>query len=900
MGAESTMDVDAWLLAGGTVVAASERAARWMATKFHRARQAEGHTAWPTPAILDWHSFLRGCWDRKMTDDRVVLNPLQEQALWTRLITQSAPAATAVAGTAERLGALAMEAHHLLCNYAPQLLHDKARIGWDRDAGAFSSWLAAFNKLCGDSRVISEVRLPMELSQSFEPDFPVRPPLLLAGFDRILPVQRRFFSAWGADDFVREIPVGSSASNSRFYAADDPASELAACALWAKAQLAKDPRARLLLVTQDMPECRGEIERAFHRFSAGGLRGSAGASMLEFSLGAPLGQVELGRAAILLLRWLNGAIAENELDWLLATGLIAASQEEFQALPAVMRELRRRGLQRPNWTLAQFLRRQTRAALPPEWAERMKHAARRAEEFERQPRSAHAWADFAAELLHAAGWPGYRPLESAEYQVLRRWQQVLDNCASLGFDGYSMRWSEFIAVVERVANDTLFAPESEGAPILVAGPAESAGLEADGIWFLGVSEERWPQSGSMHPLLPTGVQRDAGMPHSSAKFDWNLAAAITHRLLASAPEVHFSYARQTGGVEARASRIVTQLVGTSRELGPELIATPAPVPEVVNIEDAAQIPYPFHEVSGGAAVLTAQSRCPFRAFATSRLSAEQWQAAETGLNAQERGLLLHEVLHSIWAGPPNGIRTHAELADKADRLESFVETHVRRVLGETMPERAREDMPARYLEIEATRLIGLLSEWLRYESARVPFAVAETECSARSAIAGLELKVRLDRIDRLGDGSLLVIDYKTGLVSPQSWDLPRPDDVQLPLYASFGLSGKDKVGGLVFARIRSGKSKEFAGRVRQGQETLMASLGAQTSLVKRPLLDSDLGKWRLYVEQMARDYLAGCAVAEPRDYPKTCDRCGLEALCRIQENAPQLAEDGNGEEETYE
>jgi RecB family exonuclease len=120
-----------------------------------------------------------------------------------------------------------------------------------------------------------------------------------------------------------------------------------------------------------------------------------------------------------------------------------------------------------------------------------------------------------------------------------------------------------------------------------------------------------------------------------------------------------------------------------------------------------------------------------------------------------------------------------------------------------MPARAREQMPPRYLELEATRLIGLVSEWLRYESARVPFTVAETEYDAQPSIAGLKLKVRLDRIDRLNDDSLLVIDYKSGLVSSSAWDLPRPDDVQLPLYAGFALEdGPENAGGLVRADSR--------------------------------------------------------------------------------------------------
>jgi hypothetical protein len=47
---------------------------------------------------------------------------------------------------------------------------------------------------------------------------------------------------------------------------------------------------------------------------------------------------------------------------------------------------------------------------------------------------------------------------------------------------------------------------------------------------------------------------------------------------------------------------------------------------------------------------------------------------------------------------------------------------------------------------------------------------------------------------------------------------------------------------------------------------------------------------------MARDFIAGRAEVDPREYPKTCERCGLQALCRIQDNPPQ-AEDESGDAE---
>lgn len=884
------------------MVTASERATRFLTARFHRGRRQQGLTAWPAPSILDWQSFLRKTWDERVSDGRMVLNSLQEQSLWAQIVSESAPAAVELAGAADRLAVLATEAHHRLCAYAPQLLRDGARVGWDRDAGVFSLWLAAFNRICREGKLVSAARLALELCEPLKTDCTERPHLLLAGFDRILPVQQSFFAAWGNRDCVREISLDAAAAQVQFHAAPDPSLELAACALWAKAQLAANPHARLLVITQDARNRRGEIERAFHRYCTVGKNASAAASLIEFSLGVPLGQAAIARAAQLILRWLGGAIAENELDWLLATSRMAATPAEARSLLAFMRALRRKGLQRPRWTLAAFLHQRPNANLPPEWVRHITRAQQHLQESARRLQSPLVWAELVPHLLEITGWPGAaRPggLTSAEYQVLRRWQQTVDECASLGFDGRRIAWSDFLEILDRTVSETLFAPESVEAPILIAGPAESAGLTADAVWFLGASEDAWPSPGAAHPFLPIGVQRQAGMPHASPRLDWELAGVMTRRLLASAPAFHFSYAQQSEGVEARPSRIVTQLAVEPQPLPAELVAPPAPEPLTVCFEDAIQIPYLKSRISGGSRILTAQSQCAFQAFAVARLGAEKWSPAEAGLSASERGLLLHGVLHSIWSGPPDGIRSHGELCQKIDRIESFAQDHVRRVVKKAMPVRAHDCMPVRYVELEATRLTRLVSEWLRYEAARAPFTVAETEYDAHPSIAGIEIKVRLDRIDRLSDDSLLVIDYKSGLVSPKSWDLPRPDDVQLPLYACFALpDAPESAGGLVFAQIRAGKDKEFSGCVRNARDTLMSSLSAQNALVKKPLSDSDLAAWREYIEKMARDFLLGKAEAAPRNYPKTCERCGLDGLCRIREHPPQLDGDLDDDEET--
>ncbi len=861
------------------VVAASDRAARAAQMDYHRRRRAEGATAWPSPLIQSWTPFVASAWEQFAHDERMILNSEQELALWSEIIGRERHLATALEAPRRRMARLAADAYALLAAYAPRFLRESTRTAWDRDAGSFSRWLTAFDQACALGSYLSQSRLALDLVPLLRRDSAPRPPLLLLGFDRLLPTQAALIEEWGTS---QQPEPGPKSSDLHFYTARDEQSEVAACAAWCTQQLALKPDARLLVVSQDIAERRGEIERAFLRAES-----PSSALLFEFSLGVPLLQIPLARAAFLFLRWLDGSVTEFELDWLFACGYLTTSSEESLALQSHMRSLRRRNLAHPDWTLDAFLR---SGQLPSAWLHRITHAQRLLSATRGRIRTPLEWAALVPDLMHAVGLPAERTLSSAEFQAWQRWGYALDVSASLGFDSRRVAWSDFLPSLEGILETTLFAPESTDAAIRIVGPGESAGLHADGIWFLGADEDAWPASGAAHPLLPLSIQREFAMPHASPRHDAELATSITSRLVASAPVVHFSYASQKEEAEARPSRIVALQAGSPRPIPAQLAVRPSVTPIAIAFDDTSHVPLAPGRAPGGASVLTAQSQCPFKAFATARLGAKPWEPVEFGLSASQRGLLIHEVMRAVWAGPPDGFSTLQDLLACTD-LQSFVVAHVDRALVQLSDEIKRR-MPQQYLALESTRLTRVITDWLEFESKRHPFVVVQTESECTVDIAGLSLDLRLDRTDQLSDGSLLVIDYKTGNVSPRDWDLPRPDDVQLPLYAGFACSTQP--GGLVFAKLRAGQF-EFAGRTADATGTLLGNLGRNTGLVRKPLTPDQLADWRDYIEQLACDFLAGRASPDPRDYPKTCDACGLHAICRILEN--RIEPDPEEEEE---
>ena len=84
------------------------------------------------------------------------------------------------------------------------------------------------------------------------------------------------------------------------------------------------------------------------------------------------------------------------------------------------------------------------------------------------------------------------------------------------------------------------------------------------------------------------------------------------------------------------------------------------------------------------------------------------------------------------------------------------------------------------------------------------------------------------------------------------------------------------------------------GELRAGFYSLQSS-GNKKAIVRDRLAQEHLDDWNNSIKQLAQDFLDGNADVDPREYPKTCERCDLHALCRVQENRAE-SDDGDEEE----
>jgi ATP-dependent helicase/nuclease subunit B len=890
---------------GFTVIASSARAARALRRSYGEAQRALGLEAWQSPDILDWDSWLNRCWQKRLrsgAENRLLLTTLQEQQIWVRLVKPSIEGRRliSVLGVAE----LAQQAYALLCNYrALDFLNGERLAGTDVES--FRQWARAFSQTCTREEWLSRSQLPLALAEAMLNNH-VEPTtrLLLTGFDRFTPSQQHLIEALEQLGHPVEIADSSTISAAELpvlVQAVHKQDEIATCALWVRHQLAAAAEGnspRIAVVVPAVSSVRAEIERIFRRILVPravpiGVRDLP--LPFEFSLGVPLAEVPMARAALLLLRWINRALPQDQASWLMLSGFICEHQGELLPMAAFDARLRTQSMRQPEQdldTFLQFLNRAWQEAAPLDPLRHRLRSARRLLPTNGALNFAE-WASLAERILNTVHWSGPHTQGSEDFQVQARWSQLLDAVAALAFDGRKVDYAAFLEVLEHHARQTIFAPESRDAPVQILGPFEAAGLTFDALWFLGADDASWPPVARPHPFLTRSLQRKHEMPHANSDVDWKLAQQATTRLENSATRCVFSYAAQDGESACRPSTLVNfgerqvtadhlrTLIGAEEDLAAE-----HDIPLVVKDEEpAAVLPWPVEKDAGGADILRNQAACPFRAFATRRLAARAIDETDWGLNYGERGSVVHAILEKLWAELKN--RNSLLQARRDGRLTAVVERHVEEALARYKVDGPKQIWNHAYLDAERHRILSLIEEWLAYEESRTDFTVESREEKRTAVVGDLKLQVRVDRVDAV-NGGRVIIDYKTGAVRKELWDGPRPDDPQLPIYAGYGQV--EDLKGVLLGRVAEDKL-EFIGRVEDGG----LIIPGDTSLSNPPYSAEMLQGWQTVLLNLAQQFLNGEAQVEPKQYPDTCKFCDLPGLCRIAESERARTDDDDGE-----
>jgi ATP-dependent helicase/nuclease subunit B len=639
---------------------------------------------------------------------------------------------------------------------------------------------------------------------------------------------------------------------------------LNAAMTWAGEQKLRRPRASVMVVLASAGRLDAKLEQRLRR--AFSVRDDTGPGVCGAQLGVPgatmFADVPLVQSALLILEG-RRVRPWDEISRLLLSPYLGEADAERGARALLDCRMRRRG--DVDVAIPAVIDAARNAPVPcPGLAIRLETLTTMRDAMPRRA-SMQEWMRFAEDLLNAAGWPGDRALNGAEQAALSEWRRVMDAVATLDAVVAACSWPIAFGKWRATLRRRQLSADTDLNAVQVVTLDEAALLDPDALWVAGLHDGAWPEAIETNPLLPFSLQREHGLPGADPELELAHAEAVINCLRTRHPDAIWSYASVEGETPRRP---LAGAVGIPVAQDPT-----APWPRQAagarfdSCDDVYAPGLPADAAAGGGvALFSDQAACPFRGFARHRLAAGTPEDASPVLDRRQRGSLIHAVMAAFW----RRTKSSAHLAATGeDEVWEILAACVSQVVNEF---RVRHRLLDAYWALERTRLADLAREWLSLERGRGEFEVVACEQAGAAQVGAYTVKTRIDRIDRLANGDVVIIDYKTGEVPRTGWSVPRPDQPQLPLYAVGVID--ERVAGIAYARIKKGSCRivdEPRGIMRDGG---VASDASAAWAIRQE-------EWRVALADLADEIASGFALVDPKRGAVTCRYCDLQCLCRI-------------------
>ena len=243
---------------GALVITANERAASGLRRAYDQQQRASGVASWEPPLIRSWTSWCHGLWRDLLLTGRanaLLLNPLQEHALWTQIIADDSASTRSAAGRLAEMSAAAWRALGAFRGQKRLQHTGPSGPAPSVDTDAFARWSTHFVRRCREDALLSEAALEDTLADAFDAGdlTPGHTRLLLIGFDDDLsPAQQRLLGAACRSTSSPEVlAIGNPAQDAKLVLAPDDREELHACARWCRQMLSAGLRVAIILPDPD-------------------------------------------------------------------------------------------------------------------------------------------------------------------------------------------------------------------------------------------------------------------------------------------------------------------------------------------------------------------------------------------------------------------------------------------------------------------------------------------------------------------------------------------------------------------------------------------------------------------------------------------------------------------------
>ena len=450
------------------------------------------------------------------------------------------------------------------------------------------------------------------------------------------------------------------------------------------------------------------------------------------------------------------------------------------------------------------------------------------------------------------GFTSDRNLSSSEFQVYEKYQveslvlNKLSNFHKLNTLG------EALKILIAHMNAVIFQPQSGSANIHILGSLEAEGLFFDFAWVTSMTNSFLPGKIKMPLFIPSKISIEYSLPGTSFELITKESESTLINLKNLSNNLTFSYSASSDSREQLSTPYLLfedfqpveehQVVHREMEL----------------IEDFSGPKIDNLDIKKGVKTLQDQMGCEFKGFAN-RLNFQEINDPSIGISKLEQGNIIHHILERFF----NEVRSSSDLKQLSEiKLDKLIEAHSENALRE-MPQ-------SNFKNNEKERVKRVIKKYIDLEKDREFFEVIETESETQVDIDGLKFSTRIDRMDRLKDGSKLIIDYKTGKNIGLSKLTNQPlEQAQLPIYAI-----SNEVDGIAFATINT-QNCEFKAITKNKYDLPISS----QSINRMPEWKKQVSDWKSELVNASQQFQNGNAQVLPSSH--ACDYCDYDLLCRV-------------------
>ena len=866
------------------ILTVNQRMARTLLSEYERWKLEQGVSVWIKPQIFTPSLWWRRCLVQHVSSG-TILNPAQQRTLWQRIIRadleQHQYALLQVGATMKQ----ALKAYAVLCEHLVVLDDYTAVTPEER---AFKRWCVSYLEYCDSQGFVDSQRLGNHMREAFQAgDIGVPSEVWLVGFDEISPQLRSVCDALvEKGTTVVEPHMEEQETVPHVYSCPDPRAELHRVARWAYTHIAAGRRVGVII--PELERRHSTIERIFREHAASVSWNSVETKpeevSLNLSLGKPLSEYGVIQTALRLLQVVE-PLDLNEFGYLLRSPWFSGGQQHMDTHAAAEAFLRT--CSRPRAYLDTYIRMLEQKGYDKKGVDRITAALNdlcRAE----TRHSPENWGEIFTSMLQTAGWPGDYAPDSETYQILQAWEeQILPQFTSLTAVEGDVSRVEAVRLLQRLSDESVFQPAAQDKRLQVVGLLEGVALACDVVWVVGLHDQVLPAPLNYNTFIPVRVQKTYSMPRASVEREIEFCTRLMQQFRALAPEVNFSYPQCSEDGYPYAPSPFLLFHPSAQEPLPtaqELTASGAGPVDLEILQDSHGIPLdmefetesPPYRVKGGTYLLKAQAACPFRAYANYRLRVDALEVPVEGVDMRVRGSLLHLLLQRFW-----------EEVHTQEVLLRHDEAHIRAILtrlcSTILEESGNGYIPHNLRILEQQRLVNLALEWLEIERKRSPFKVLSVEEREELQVGRLKVTAVADRVDEmLPDGGVILLDYKTGVVSLKDIVGDPLLEPQLPVYALYGKH--QPAAGLGIAQVRAGEcSLKGVCAADDEAHSAVPPLKGMNSEEWEELRE----QWRAKLEQLAADIAGGRADVAPAK-AQVCQFCELHPLCRIKDTTQRI------------